>query len=184
MFIHFKYPNFISHSLLSVLCHPFAQFNTGLSYIKLITVLTNESIYYIFCVTVHIMLHCKSFPISKCKRLTLIDDWACFDPTLPTFFTHALLSEKSNFEDDRIRFKFLGCRLLFMIGFLSRTFFILSLLRNCSQALTTGKMFVFRGLKVVTHGITFSLPSYLRLSPFIGLFSFARKMPLCISSSG
>ena len=52
---------------------------------------------------------------------------------------------------------------------------------------------------MVTHGITFSLPSDLRLSPFIGPFSFARKIPLhiyiiqnkvrfhnvlCISSTG
>ena len=50
---------------------------------------------------------------------------------------------------------------MYIIVFLSRTFFILLLLRknDCLQAINTGKMYVSRGLKVVKHGITFSVPS-------------------------
>ena len=111
------------------------------------------------------MLNSKRFPISKCKRLPLDNDRACFAPTVPTFFSRKLLflcNQISKRKEVALNsLVVVYCYIYIIVFFLSRTLFILLLLRknNCSQAIDTGKMYVARVLKVVKHGITFSVPS-------------------------
>ena len=88
-------------------------------------------------------------------------------PHLDTFVSELF---ESNFDEVKIRFRFLGCRLLFIILLLSRMWFIRSLHRRTfSQPRTNGGTFVLHGLNVVTRGITLVL-SVLLPSPVIGPF--------------
>jgi hypothetical protein len=74
--------------------------------------------------------------------------------SLSHFFTDGDDSWKSNFDDDKKRFRFLGSLLLFIIFFFCNTFFIRSLLCKLNSiCFIRWKILYSLVLKVVTNGI-------------------------------
>ena len=126
----------------------------------------------------------KCFPLTKVISFPCIKSGHVLHLLSPHFDTLASNIFESNLEDVRIRFRFLGCLLLFIILLLSRMWFIRSLFRRTfSQLRTNGRTFVLHGLKVVTRCITL-VSSVCLPSPVIGPLSIAFVIPFLIKLSG
>ena len=128
MIISSYYSKVLVPCLLSMNSHSSLQFSFGFTYIDFSTIRANNCVYKIFSFAWYILHNCKSRPFLNVNEVPSIKLEHVIHLLSVHFFTYGDDSWKSNFDDDKKRFRFLGCLLLLIIFFLCNTFFIRSLL--------------------------------------------------------